>query len=112
MDGHDARFLRCYALYLAGEKRKSEELVEVAGPLVSKRGEGAPARVAHPAPSQGRSASVVNQELAALEAELGPLFERARGVRSRHPFFGSLTSPLNLLRTSCAPFPPTSTAWC
>jgi hypothetical protein len=26
--GHDARFLRCYALYLAGEKRKDEEVTE------------------------------------------------------------------------------------
>jgi anaphase-promoting complex subunit 8 len=33
--GSKARFLRCYALYLAGEKRKTEELVEVAGPMVS-----------------------------------------------------------------------------
>ena len=32
--GSKARFLRCYALYLAGEKRKTEELVEVAGPMV------------------------------------------------------------------------------
>ena len=32
--GSKPRFLRCYALYLAGEKRKTEELVEVAGPMV------------------------------------------------------------------------------
>ena len=35
--GDKARFLRCYALYLAGEKRKNEELVEVAGPMVRLR---------------------------------------------------------------------------
>ena len=32
--GSKARFLRSYALYLAGEKRKMEEMVEVAGPMV------------------------------------------------------------------------------
>ena len=35
--GHDARFLRCYALYLAGEKRKGEEVVEVAGAMACSR---------------------------------------------------------------------------
>ncbi|GAQ83915.1 Anaphase-promoting complex [Klebsormidium nitens] len=44
-------FLRCYATYLAGEKRKEEEIVEVAGPL-------------------GKS-DVINQDLESLEAELG-----------------------------------------
>ena len=28
-----AFFLRCYSLYLAGEKRKEEERIELAGPL-------------------------------------------------------------------------------
>lgn len=28
-----ACFLRCYSLYLAGEKRKEEERVELSGPL-------------------------------------------------------------------------------
>eukprot|EP00897_Mesotaenium_endlicherianum_P009716 jgi/Mesen1/8773/ME000524S08071 len=31
--GKKALFLRCYSLYLAGEKRKEEEVVEAAGPL-------------------------------------------------------------------------------
>lgn len=31
--GSKAWFLRCYALYLAGEKRKEEERVELSGPL-------------------------------------------------------------------------------
>ena len=31
--GDAARFLRCYSLFLAGEKRKNEEVVEVAGPM-------------------------------------------------------------------------------
>ena len=32
--GHDARFLRCYALYLAGEKRKDEEVAELGSSTV------------------------------------------------------------------------------
>lgn len=32
--GQDSRFLRCYALYLAGEKRKSEEVTELGGSAV------------------------------------------------------------------------------
>ncbi|KAJ4967416.1 hypothetical protein NE237_019265 [Protea cynaroides] len=31
--GKKAMFLRCYALYLAGEKRKEEEMIELEGPL-------------------------------------------------------------------------------
>ncbi|KAJ9163696.1 hypothetical protein P3X46_023336 [Hevea brasiliensis] len=31
--GKKAVFLRCYALYLAGEKRKEEEMIELEGPL-------------------------------------------------------------------------------
>ncbi|KAG6753050.1 hypothetical protein POTOM_043094 [Populus tomentosa] len=43
-------FLRCYALYLAGEKRKEEEMIELEGPL-------------------GKS-DAVNRELVSLEREL------------------------------------------
>ncbi|CAI9112380.1 OLC1v1012826C1 [Oldenlandia corymbosa var. corymbosa] len=48
-----AVFLRCYALYLAGEKRKAEEMVELEGPL----GKG----------------DAVNKELISLERELSLL---------------------------------------
>ncbi|KAL6583875.1 anaphase-promoting complex component apc8 [Orobanche minor] len=46
-------FLRCYALYLAGEKRKEEEIIELEGPL-------------------GKS-DAVNRELVSLERELSTL---------------------------------------
>ncbi|CAN6916891.1 unnamed protein product [Brassica oleracea var. botrytis] len=46
-------FLRCYALYLAGEKRKEEEMVELEGPL-------------------GKS-DAINRELVSLERELSAL---------------------------------------
>nr|KYP68140.1 Cell division cycle protein 23 isogeny [Cajanus cajan] len=48
--GSRSVFLRCYALYLAGEKRKEEEMVELEGPL-------------------GKS-DTVNHELVSLEREL------------------------------------------
>ncbi|CAL5327194.1 anaphase-promoting complex subunit 8 [Camellia sinensis] len=48
-----AVFLRCYALYLAGEKRKEEEMIELEGPL-------------------GKS-DVVNRESVSLERELSTL---------------------------------------
>ncbi|GBG64532.1 hypothetical protein CBR_g45228 [Chara braunii] len=56
LPGKKAFFLRSYAMYLAGEKRKEEEAVEMAGPL-------------------GKS-EVVNRELAALESELGRNYEQ------------------------------------
>lgn len=48
-----AVFLRCYALFLAGEKRKEEEMIELEGPL-------------------GKS-DVVNLELVSIERELSAL---------------------------------------
>ncbi|KAK9203068.1 hypothetical protein WN943_013322 [Citrus x changshan-huyou] len=48
--GRRSVFLRCYALYLAGEKRKEEEMIELEGPL-------------------GKS-NAVNRELISLEREL------------------------------------------
>ncbi|XP_052181353.1 anaphase-promoting complex subunit 8 [Diospyros lotus] len=51
--GKKAVFLRCYALYLAGEKRKEEEMIELEGPL-------------------GKS-DAVNPELVSLERELSAL---------------------------------------
>ncbi|KAF9623284.1 hypothetical protein IFM89_000773 [Coptis chinensis] len=48
--GKKAVFLRCYAIYLAGEKRKEEEVIELDGPL-------------------GKS-TAVNNELVSLEREL------------------------------------------
>ncbi|KAK4402358.1 Anaphase-promoting complex subunit [Sesamum angolense] len=51
--GKKAVFLRCYALYLAGEKRKEEEMIELEGPL-------------------GKS-DAVNRELVSLERELSTL---------------------------------------
>ncbi|KAL3158903.1 anaphase-promoting complex component apc8 [Trebouxia sp. C0010 RCD-2024] len=48
--GNKARFLRCYSLYLAGEKRKEEERVENGGPL-------------------GKE-DVTNKDIEAVEAEL------------------------------------------
>lgn len=51
--GKKAVFLRCYALYLAGEKRKEEEMIELEGPL-------------------GKS-DAVNHELVSLERELSTL---------------------------------------
>ncbi|KAL8118281.1 anaphase-promoting complex subunit 8 [Apium graveolens] len=51
--GKKAFFLRCYALYLAGEKRKEEEIIELEGPL-------------------GKS-EALNQELVSLERELSVL---------------------------------------
>ncbi|XP_059441301.1 anaphase-promoting complex subunit 8 [Corylus avellana] len=51
--GKKSVFLRCYALYLAGEKRKEEEMIELEGPL-------------------GKS-DAVNRELVSLERELSTL---------------------------------------
>ncbi|GAV66253.1 TPR_1 domain-containing protein/APC8 domain-containing protein/TPR_11 domain-containing protein, partial [Cephalotus follicularis] len=51
--GKKSVFLRCYALYLAGEKRKEEEMIELEGPL-------------------GKS-DAVNSELVSLETELSTL---------------------------------------
>lgn len=51
--GKKAVFLRCYSLYLAGEKRKEEEMIELEGPL-------------------GKS-DAVNRELVSLEKELSTL---------------------------------------
>ncbi|KAL1818388.1 hypothetical protein DCAR_0414523 [Daucus carota subsp. sativus] len=51
--GKRAIFLRCYSLYLAGEKRKEEENIELEGPL-------------------GKS-DALNQELVLLESELSVL---------------------------------------
>ncbi|XP_065876554.1 anaphase-promoting complex subunit 8 isoform X1 [Euphorbia lathyris] len=51
--GKKSVFLRCYALYRAGEKRKEEEMIELEGPL-------------------GKS-DAVNRELASLETELSTL---------------------------------------
>ncbi|WJX87492.1 anaphase-promoting complex component apc8 [Trifolium repens] len=51
--GRKSLFLRFYALYLAGEKRKEEEMIELDGPL-------------------GKS-DAVNQELVSLERELSTL---------------------------------------
>ncbi|KAF3454077.1 hypothetical protein FNV43_RR04524 [Rhamnella rubrinervis] len=51
--GKKSVFLRCYALYLAGEKRKEEEMIELEGPL-------------------GKSGAV-NSELVSLERELSTL---------------------------------------
>ncbi|KAL4178637.1 hypothetical protein AMTRI_Chr13g116080 [Amborella trichopoda] len=56
--GKKAIFLRGYALYLAGEKRKEEEMIELAGPL-------------------GKS-ETVNAELVGLERELST--ERKKGT--------------------------------
>ncbi|KAK4486088.1 hypothetical protein RD792_008756 [Penstemon davidsonii] len=61
--GKKAVFLRCYALYLAGEKRKEEEMIELEGPL-------------------GKS-DAVNKELGSLERELSTL--RKNGTID--PFF-------------------------
>lgn len=60
--GKKPLFLRCYATYLAGEKRKEEEIIESAGPL-------------------GRS-DAVNPELAGLEQELS----RLHAKRNLDPF--------------------------
>eukprot|EP00742_Colponemidia_sp_Colp-10_P007638 GILJ01008232.1.p1 GENE.GILJ01008232.1~~GILJ01008232.1.p1 ORF type:complete len:550 (-),score=76.95 GILJ01008232.1:140-1789(-) len=49
-------FLRCYSLYLAGEKRKEEEILEQADPL--------------------EKSQVVNRELKSLCASLAPLHEK------------------------------------
>ncbi|XP_020537476.1 anaphase-promoting complex subunit 8 isoform X2 [Jatropha curcas] len=51
--GKKSVFLRCYALYLAGEKRKEEEMIELEGPL-------------------GKS-DALNRELVSLERELSTL---------------------------------------
>ncbi|GAB2289936.1 anaphase-promoting complex component apc8 [Dionaea muscipula] len=55
--GHKAAFLRCYALYLAGEKRKEEEMIELEGLL-------------------GKS-DAVNRELSSLERELSSLWKKS-----------------------------------
>ncbi|XP_048229235.1 anaphase-promoting complex subunit 8 isoform X2 [Ricinus communis] len=52
-NGKKSVFLRCYALYLAGEKRKEEEMIELEGPL-------------------GKS-DAVNREFASLEREFSTL---------------------------------------
>uniref|UniRef100_A0A2P2J6M2 Cdc23 domain-containing protein n=1 Tax=Rhizophora mucronata TaxID=61149 RepID=A0A2P2J6M2_RHIMU len=51
--GKKSVFLRCYALYLAGEKRKEEEMIELEGPL-------------------GKN-DAVNRELVSLERELSTI---------------------------------------
>ncbi|KAE8694567.1 Anaphase-promoting complex subunit 8 [Hibiscus syriacus] len=51
--GKKSVFLRCYALYLAGEKRKEEEMIELEGPL-------------------GKN-DAINRELVSLERELSTL---------------------------------------
>nr|XP_043607702.1 anaphase-promoting complex subunit 8 [Erigeron canadensis] len=53
--GKKALFLRCYALYLAGEKRKEEETIELEGPL-------------------GKS-EAANRELASIERDLSAVFK-------------------------------------
>lgn len=62
VSGKKSLFLRCYATYLAGEKRKEEEIIESAGPL-------------------GRS-DAINPELAGLEQELNRLYVK----RTLDPF--------------------------
>ncbi|KAJ3680587.1 hypothetical protein LUZ60_016865 [Juncus effusus] len=61
-NGKKAVFLRCYALYMAGEKRKEEETIELEGPL-------------------GKS-SCTNAELSSLNQELSSLHR----TRSIDPF--------------------------
>nr|CAD1844908.1 unnamed protein product [Ananas comosus var. bracteatus] len=51
--GRKAVFLRCYALYMAGEKRKEEEMIELEGPM--------------------GKCNAVNSELVSLERELSTL---------------------------------------
>ncbi|KAK4362403.1 hypothetical protein RND71_017644 [Anisodus tanguticus] len=51
--GKKAVFLRCYALFLAGEKRKEEEMIELEGPL--------------------GKIDIVNRELVSIERELSAL---------------------------------------
>ncbi|KAK9756262.1 hypothetical protein RND81_01G085000 [Saponaria officinalis] len=75
--GRKAVFLRCYALYLAGEKRKEEELIELEGPL-------------------GKS-NVVNLELTSIEGELSLL--RKRGVLD--PFGLYLYAPCSGVVVEC-----------
>ena len=72
-DGDDARFLRGYSLYLAGEKRKREEQSEAGEAQVRLPPSLPPFSQA--ATSQSRASAVENRELGALEAELAPLFE-------------------------------------
>jgi hypothetical protein len=52
--GNKARFLRCFALYLAGEKRRAEEAVELTA-MTTGRGTTTPAacRAQHVEPNQG-----------------------------------------------------------
>lgn len=85
MAGHDARFLRCYALYLAGEKRKDEEVTEqgsstVRPLLLCVHPLSLSPLTALPSTLQNRGVGVLNKELPQLEAELGPLFEKVRRV--------------------------------
>ncbi|KAL5129691.1 Anaphase-promoting complex subunit 8 [Glycine soja] len=56
--GRKSVFLRCYALYLAGEKRKDEETIELEGPL-------------------GKS-DAINHELVSLERELSTLHKNGQ----------------------------------
>lgn len=58
LTGNKAFFLGCYSTYLAGEKRKEEEIVETAGPL--------------------GKVDVSNSELPALEQTLGSAFSQGR----------------------------------
>ncbi|XP_072983539.1 anaphase-promoting complex subunit 8 [Typha latifolia] len=59
--GRKAVFLRCYALYMAGEKRKEEEMIELEGPL--------------------GKCNAMNSELASLERELST-FRRTGAIDS------------------------------
>lgn len=58
--GHKARFLRLYALFLAGERRKDDELLEESAN-----------------PADGCPVHVINQQLKAIDAELRELHERS-----------------------------------
>ncbi|WOL15962.1 hypothetical protein Cni_G24744 [Canna indica] len=96
--GKKAVFLRCYALYLAGEKRKEEEMIELDGSL-------------------GKS-DVVNSELISLERELSSL-RRAGSIDSFGLYLygivlkdkGCESVAINMLVESVNGFPWNWSAW-
>jgi anaphase-promoting complex subunit 8 len=62
-------FVRCYSLYLAGEKRKEEELLE-------KRGRNGMDQTQEPGAAPGEQSTVVNRELRGLQSVLSVVLRR------------------------------------
>ncbi|KAK3239275.1 anaphase-promoting complex component apc8 [Cymbomonas tetramitiformis] len=95
VSGRRSLFLRCYALYLAGEKRKSEEAVELAGMMAGRNAAGTGAAAGGTAAAAGNpGASAANTAASgasggavgfpdAMNTELEPLAAELSGLHER-----------------------------